>query len=229
MTTRISIIVHSYNRPRMLRECLASVRSGRPDQVLVADDGSTFDVAGLCAEFGAELVGLPPMTVDERLVSARQGGLINTALTLVTGDVVVNICDDDLHHPDWYGYLRAWFAKHPESDYVRGDWGVFDDGDMLGDRMCAFPDHRRATAGNFAYRTSLVRERGCAWPTGVQVNLDDQFLWTLSAYGIDVFRPVTVGFAGWRREHPAIAGGYATGYGFNHQRARAVLDREWCE
>jgi glycosyltransferase involved in cell wall biosynthesis len=222
--TGIAVIVASYNRPRMLREALVSVWSGAPDQVIVVDDGSTFPVAALCREFRAELVDAPPLTTDERLVAARQGTLLNRALALVTQEVTTYLCDDDLHHCDWYGYLRAYFDAHPDCHYVRGDWGVFADGDMLGDRLCAFPDARRATCGNFAHRIGLVREGGAAWPLHHQVNHDDAFLHSLERAGGRVSHCPTVGFAGWRREHARVASRYAEASRFGPD-ARAAFER----
>jgi glycosyltransferase involved in cell wall biosynthesis len=226
--TGIAVIVASFNRPRMLREALVSVVSGGPEQVIVVDDGSTFAVDAYSREFRTDLVTAPPLTVEERLRVARQGELLNCALGLVTQEVVTYLCDDDLHHCDWYGYLRAYFDAHPDCHYVRGDWGVFADGDMLGDRLCAFPDARRATCGNFAHRIGLVREGGAAWPLHHQVNLDDAFLHNLQRVGANVRQCPTVGFAGWRREHAHMGALYAQASRFGPE-ARAEFERGFAE
>jgi hypothetical protein len=226
---RVTVLVHSYNRPRLLREALASVVAGQPDEIIVVDDGSTFDVAAVCAEFGARLHGAPPMTVDERMTQPRQGRLINEACALATGDILCSLCDDDLHYHLWYLFLRAAWVREPERELVRGRWLQFEDGKgpTLNDPECRMDD-RQMTAGNFAWHASLTRDRGARWPTNITNCLDNGFLISLTGIGVGSLTVPNVGIAGWRREHPWINGRYSNGAqhtpGF-----RDLLERGWLE
>lgn len=212
MTPTVTVIVHSFNRPRMLADALASVVAGRPDEIVVADDGSTFDVATLAARHGARLLALPPLTVDERMTVFRQGGLVNAALRISTGDIIAYLCDDDLHNACWYDDLRAAFAARPTLGLVRGYWKVFRDGSQprFDDPPCPL-DRRKMTAGNFAHHRRLYDDHGVRWPVGVANCLDHHFLCACHAAGFDQFRAPLVGYAGWRREHDLANGNYSDG------------------
>ena len=64
----ICVMVLSYNRPRLIREALASIPEA--DQVIIADDGSSFPVEALSKEFpnlNLEFVLGRQLSLDERL------------------------------------------------------------------------------------------------------------------------------------------------------------------
>jgi hypothetical protein len=222
----------------MLREALASVVAGRPDEVILIDDGSDcFDVQRVYVEeFVApanrdklgitfSIVAAPPMSIDERMTIPRHGRLINEACALATGDILADLCDDDLHDAGWYDCLRAAWAREPGLALVRGDWLVFADGDAPArdDPPCPL-EVRGMTAGNFAWHTSLTGERGAQWPTNVTSCHDNGFLASLERSGVDVFRVPCVGFAGWRREHEYVNVRHTNG--FQHTPSfRALLER----
>jgi glycosyltransferase involved in cell wall biosynthesis len=198
----VTAIVLSYNRPRMLGEALATVAANRPDQVVVVDDGSRFDVVPLVEAHcpGARYVIADAMTPQQRLVTPRLGSLINRAYGKATGDVIALLCDDDLWAPGWLDAVRAHFAAHPEATLVRGDWLVFRDGEPATAVCPPCPlDDRQMTTGNFAHRRGLP---GAVWPTHTVSSHDDEFCWNLYRAGHPIFGGVPrVGFAGWRREH----------------------------
>jgi glycosyltransferase involved in cell wall biosynthesis len=71
----VSVIIPAYNRAEMLRRALASVFSQEPalpDEVIVVDDGSDDDTAGVAAEMGARVVRHPR---NLGLSAARNSGL----------------------------------------------------------------------------------------------------------------------------------------------------------
>lgn len=196
----ISAIVLSYNRPRLLAEAMATVAANRPDEVIVVDDGSTFDVrAAVRACFPrVTFVIAAPLTVAERLVTPRLGVLINEALRVATGDVIAYLCDDDLWADGWLDAVRTFFAGHPEARMARGDWLVFRDGEDAAPFCPVCPlDGRQMTTGNFAHRRSLAAE----WPVATVSCHDDVFLWNVHRQGVDTYNVPCAGFAGWRREH----------------------------
>lgn len=228
MLVGVTVIVHSYARPKMLRECLLSVAAGRPEQVIVADDGSPFDVAvvvgrALYQRVEYTIVSNPECDVETRMRVPRQGELINRALTYATQEIICDICDDDLHAPGWYDALRAEWTVNPQRELVRGTWLQFNDGDAHGEGDPECPlDERGMTAGNFAWHASLTRDRGVQWPTGQTNCLDNGFLWSCNNHGVSQFNVPLIGFAGWRREHAKANIHYSDGQ--NHTDAfRAVL------
>lgn len=231
-TPRISVVVTSLERKRMLRECLMSIRAGRPDEVIVVDDGTTgFSVARVVAfalypTIPYKLIWADPLTVDERMTTRRQGRLINDGFALAEGDIYSLCCDDDLVAPGWYDALRAHWIEHPQRELVRGSWLQFEDGatPSEADPPCSL-DGRQLTAGNFAWHASLTRERGITWPEGLQNCLDNGFLWSCQAHGVSQFTVPYIGAqAGWRREHPLANGWFADGQGRHTEAFRAVLE-----
>jgi hypothetical protein len=63
----------------MLREALASVRAARPDQLILVDDGSDFDVRALAVEYGVDqLLTAPPVGVQQRLTVPRHARQLTT-------------------------------------------------------------------------------------------------------------------------------------------------------
>jgi glycosyltransferase involved in cell wall biosynthesis len=199
--TTVTAIVLSYNRPRMLREALATVRENRPDEVILVDDASDFNAVDVALQYIQldDYVIAPPLTVAERLVTPRLGGLINAALEASTSDVVAYLCDDDLWHGQWLNCVRAYFNAYPDATIVRGDWLVFKEGEKASKSCppCRL-DERNLTTGNFAHRRGLA---GAVWPTDSISSHDDLFCWNLYRAGHDIFRVPRIGFAGWRREH----------------------------
>jgi glycosyltransferase involved in cell wall biosynthesis len=209
----------------MLREALASVRAARPDQLILVDDGSDFDVRALAVEYGVDqLLTAPPVGVQQRLTVPRHGARLNDALQLVTTDIVTYLCDDDLHAVGWYEDLRfAW-----PFGLARGEWSVFQDGTppTFDDPPCQM-DARQLTTGNFAHAASLIPTGAARWPTDVLNCLDHHFLVRLNArgrrHGASMFGAPCVGFAGWRREHALVVNNFSDGRGYT-AGYRAVLE-----
>jgi glycosyltransferase involved in cell wall biosynthesis len=206
-TPRVSVVVASFNRPRCLRECLLSLRAARPDEVIVADDGSEFDVAAvvlgaLDGETPYFVATNPPIPPRERMTARRQGALLNACFAESRGDVLTLVCDDDLIHPGWFDTLRRVWADEPARPIARGEWLVFNDGETpTEDDPPLQLDARGMTAGNFAWHASFTRGHGARWPEDRTSCLDDGFLAHLWRAGCPVFGVPVVGRAGWRREH----------------------------
>lgn len=215
----ISAIVLSYQRPRMLRACLESVRANKPSEVIVADDGSTgFDLAALVREALPDvpyrLLVNAPLTVAARLVTPRTGHLVNKAYAVADHEIVAPICDDDLWHPGWLDAVRAFTKAHPGVAMVRGIWRAFNDSEpATPDCPPAALDGRGLTTGNFAHRRGL---RGATWPGHTIASHDDVFLWSIQAGGeVDIFGGIPlIGEAGYRRLHRFNALHFAIGHGY---------------
>ena len=233
MTPRVAVVVTSFNRPRLLDACLRSIALARPDEVFVCDDGSDLEGFNVAVTVGRALyqrthysiVSNPPIGVDARMTTPRQGALINRALTYVTGEITTLCCDDDVLHPGWLDALRAHWAEFPQRELARGTWLQFEDGDTPSEDDPACPlDIRGMTAGNFAWHSSLHRDRGVRWPEDALNCLDNGFLENCQRAGVSQLRVPCVGRAGWRREHPLANGNFATGTGHHTPAFRAVLE-----
>lgn len=216
----VSVIVLSYNRPRMLAEALGSIVGAA--QVIVADDGSDFDVPAFLAGgdwpnlagAACALVANPRCPLEERLTTPRMGALFNRAMLLARGPVIAYLCDDDLLAPGWPAAAAAYHAAHPAVPLFRGEWLTFRDGEPA--TMGCPParlDQRGLTAGNFCHTRALV-EAGGRWDETAVAIADDPFIWGLHVAGlIDQFNVPHIGaLAGWRREHAHNAISYAQGF-----------------
>lgn len=102
---RISVIVCTYNGTATLRSCLQSLQKLRhPDfEVLLVDDGSTQDIAGIASAFP-----------EVRYVRQDHAGLSvarNLGASLATGEILAYTDDDCLVDEDWLQHLAAGFDE----------------------------------------------------------------------------------------------------------------------
>jgi glycosyltransferase involved in cell wall biosynthesis len=122
-------VVPLFNGAAHIAETLTSIlrQSLRPSQVIVVDDGSTDD--------GPAIAGAHPIRAT--VVSQPNGGVAvarNHGLSLVTGDWVAFLDQDDLWHPEHLRRTVAWLGEHPGARvaFVREiAFSTLDDGDRL--------------------------------------------------------------------------------------------------
>lgn len=109
---RFSVVIPSYDRPRDLQICLASLSAleypADRFEVIVVDDGSPTPVA-------AALSAPPPPFAMMVLRRARGGPAAarNTGLEAAAGEFVAFTADDCRPRPDWLSALAARFAADP--------------------------------------------------------------------------------------------------------------------
>lgn len=207
--TTVATILLSYNRPRMLREAIASLEAAQPDQVVLVDDGSDFNARAVVRKVFPSIVAVQAakLTLDERLVTPRLGMLINQALGKVACDVVSYLCDDDLFHPGWLDAVRAWFDANPHEHWTRGTWYQWRDGGERSAELCPL-DARQLTTGNFAHATACYTHCGIRWNEASVACHDDMFLWDVNRFHNTYSIPHCGAVAGWRRLHAHNALGY---------------------
>lgn len=99
--TRISLIVTTYERPDALAAVLESVQrqSLRPDEVIIADDGSGAAALAVIAAYAAGNTNV--RVVSQEHVGFRVARLRNLALARATGDYVLLVDGDMVLHPDF--------------------------------------------------------------------------------------------------------------------------------
>jgi len=213
MTGTMTVIVTSYNRPRMLREALATVGWAR--DIIIADDGSDFDVFGDVSDWLWEAMGraaryvlAEKRTPDERMNIPSTSALINRAIRMVDTDYLTVLCDDDLLAPGWLQAAAAALDADPCLHMVRGDWGLFNDGEPPDPaKLCTFTFSPPLTAGNFVYRASCATVEGCWWlEDSLAVHDGPMLSRYIALHGNPSARPPWLGYldmlAGYRREHP---------------------------
>lgn len=111
MTTRISVVIPTFNRAASLGQAIDSVLAqSRPaDEIIVVDDGSSDGTAALLAGYGS---ALRVIRQDNRGVSAAR----NAGVAAACGDWVAFLDSDDL----WYPQRLAVLAR----DIAGSDAGV---------------------------------------------------------------------------------------------------------
>ena len=122
MEPLISVIVPVYNVAEYLDQCLDSIvnQSYRQLEILVIDDGSTDDSGNMCDRWAER---------DERIRVVHQpnGGLSaarNTALDMMTGELVIMVDSDDLLHPEAVTILLRTMQEF-QADVVLTDFVSF--------------------------------------------------------------------------------------------------------
>ncbi len=111
---KITCILTSYNRPRMIRQALKSVadQTYKNYELLIFDDSNAFKIWDAVAEFQFPSVQIhhTNLTAEERRARGRLGVNCNIGLHIAQGDLICFLCDDDYYYPDWF-YKAAWFFE----------------------------------------------------------------------------------------------------------------------
>lgn len=111
----VSVIIGTRDRPALLREALASIRALEgPDltfEILVGDNGTTPETAGVVAEFG----GFYAKTDKNGCAAAR-----NLAMRRATGEFIAFLDDDDLWLPEHIRPHIAFLDGHPDYEAAFG-------------------------------------------------------------------------------------------------------------
>ncbi len=114
--SKISCILTSFNRPRMVRQALKSVKdqTHQDYELIIMDDSSIFDIYPVVAEFGFKdvTVSHTDVTPERRASENRCGININRGLEIARGDIVCYLCDDDFFYPTWFAAVAS-FLTHP--------------------------------------------------------------------------------------------------------------------
>ncbi len=190
------------------------------DQVVIADDGSDFDVRALAKSFDLPdltFVVNDPKPVQNRMLEASCGRMMNRATNLVKCDYLIPVCDDDLLAEDWPRQAAAGLDYY-QVHMVRGDWRLItDDGLMTPEQieaakanapLCRFVFDPPLTTGNFAYRKSCATEEDCTWNERTLAVHDATMLagYISKHNGALAGKKPWLGsldvLAGWRRDHP---------------------------
>ena len=97
---KLSLIITTYNWPQALEQVLASVlrQSRLPDEVVIADDGSTADTAAVIQDYQAT-GSFPVIHCWQQDKGFRAAAIRNQAIAASSGDYIVMIDGDMVLHP----------------------------------------------------------------------------------------------------------------------------------
>ena len=120
-TPNITVIVPTFNRASMLRQCIDSPlnQTIKPIEIIVVDDGSTDATAALASEFPAVVRYLGKH-------NEGKGAALNFALPLARGEWIWFFDDDDVALPRSIEARLLAIRARPEASLVisRFLWGA---------------------------------------------------------------------------------------------------------
>jgi glycosyltransferase involved in cell wall biosynthesis len=154
---RVSVVIPTFNRARLLARALESVeiQTWSPDEVVVVDDGSTDDTAEMVQRcFG----GVTFVAQDHGGVSAAR----NKGIRMCSGDWIAFLDSDDEWRQDKIESQMGLLAQNPEYRVCHTNEIWIRDGRRVN------PMKKHAKAGGFVYRRCL---RLCAIsPSSVMIH-----------------------------------------------------------
>lgn len=160
--TVVSVALCTYNGERYLPSQLESIltQTRLPDEIVIADDGSTDRTPAILEDFAAG------SRVPVRLLpgGARRGVAANfeRAATATSGDLIVLSDQDDVWHPRRVEIAVESFVRDPELVLLHGDAVLVDEGgeplgSTLFDALRVRPAERRAVEEGHAFDVYLRR------------------------------------------------------------------------
>lgn len=192
-TYRHAVIISSYNRPRMVREAIASAWLQRASvQIIVADDDSNDETRRAVER---ELRGRPncqviyasrPREGEFKNVTLRATSCINDALALVDAEFVHYLPDDDWYASGRFYAFERFFDANPDADVAYGRMGIIRNGvlephalfiNCITNNPVDWVDH-----GQFSHRARVL-ERVPKWPATPHYAFDANYFLALVAAG----------------------------------------------
>jgi len=115
----VTIVIPAYNRAQLLRETLMScfVQTYRDCQIIVVDDGSEEDIAGV-VELAGVGFDLPRPVRYIRQPRLGASAARNHGLAKAAGELIQFLDSDDLLHPDKIEIQREALLRAPDLDMV---------------------------------------------------------------------------------------------------------------
>lgn len=126
MVLKVTCILTSYNRPKGVREAIASVLSQTYPhwELIVVDDNSNLETQEAIKDLvkKEQRVKLIQSSVrnEERDQTTRYATCINLAIPHITGDLVTYLTDDDIYYPLRFEKMAERFEQDPNINIVYG-------------------------------------------------------------------------------------------------------------
>lgn len=121
MSTTVSVVIPTYNRPQLVRQAIESVLAQRGSftfQIVVIDDGSS----------GETRAAIEPLLDRVHYIWQENAGLNaarNRALRLCVGDYVAFLDDDDVWLPFKTSLELLALARFPEAAFVHSNFHIW--------------------------------------------------------------------------------------------------------
>lgn len=125
-TLKISCILTSYNRPRSVRQAIASVQGQTYPhwELIIVDDNSnaqTQQVLNEIVEKDERITLIQSgVSAEDRPKTTRYATCINMALEVITGDLVTYLTDDDIYYRTRFAKMAEVFQKNPDIHVLYG-------------------------------------------------------------------------------------------------------------
>ena len=123
----LSIVVHTYNRPEYLRDCLESIadQTSRRFEVIVVCNGSLQSTYDAVDDFSGRLPTLKVVCLPTNIwswddVNVYYRGVHKPGLDASTGEFVLFLSDDDALSKEFVEKVLQVFARNPECVAVTG-------------------------------------------------------------------------------------------------------------
>lgn len=131
---KVSIVTPSYGQGRFIRATIDSVLSQQGAQIeyFVMDGGSKDETVDVLKSYGDRL-----HWVSEG--DKGQTDAINKGMRLATGDIVAYLNSDDVYQPGAIAKVVEIFERHPEVDFVYGDFHAINEDGGLIDKVLTIP------------------------------------------------------------------------------------------
>jgi glucosyl-dolichyl phosphate glucuronosyltransferase len=122
MAIYLDLVIPTYNRANLLKECLQSIlRASRPDSlhinVVVVDNNSADSTKDVVQSFSEQT------DLSVRYIFVARSGksaALNDSLSQTNAEFIGLIDDDEQLDPDWFEVVYREFVTHPELDYIGG-------------------------------------------------------------------------------------------------------------
>lgn len=151
----VTVVMPTWNRSDVVGAAIRSVQAQRFSdwELIVVDDGSTDNTAGIMAEFAGD-----PRIRYEILPHGGQCIARNHALRLARGALVAYLDSDNIWYPDFLAAVVSLFAARPDVDCAYG--AMVTDVHIRGERILFHPfDRNRLLVGNFIAMSTFVHRR----------------------------------------------------------------------
>lgn len=121
---KVSIIVPVYNVSPYIERCLLSIVSQTFTDIecIIVDDCGNDNSIGLAQTFIHQYNGNIAFTILRHDKNKGQAAARNTALKKATGNYVYFLDSDDAITPDCIDTLMSLAKKHPDTDFVQGNY-----------------------------------------------------------------------------------------------------------
>ncbi len=112
---RVALLITTYNNPTMLEMCFKSIemQTKKPDEVLIADDGSAVETANLINKYQKKIPNLRHIWHEDK--GYRRAAILNKAIQETTCDYIITTDQDCILHKNYiedhlYFASKGFFA-----------------------------------------------------------------------------------------------------------------------